>query len=166
MQPVTLSDMTIDLPLYEQFLEIGQEIGKASNRDFCGEWDSLDIIFSPLEELSDDRYFCTPLNSLSFARTGVDGEHFSFLVFDNVINAKSPVVVTAPMGREGSQNAIVAKNFKTFLRLWVRFGGFPLVDLAFDREHALTVYTDAEWQPKGSTAGSDYNQGDEHRAVL
>lgn len=164
MQPLTLADVTIKLPLYRQFLKIGQEIGQASNQDFCGEFDSLDIIFSPLTELSNFRYYCTPLNSLSFARTGVDGEHFSFLVVDGIVNDRSPIVVTAPMGLEGSQNAIVSQNFRVFLQLWIRFGGFPLVDLAFRQKHALQVYTDAHWQPNESEI--TYRQDLNHKAVL
>lgn len=165
MDTATLSNVVINLPLYEHFLAAGQEVGKPFKRDFCEEGrDSLDIIFSRRSELSNFGYYCTPTNSLGFANTGIDGEHFSFLVIESAINAQSPIVVTAPMGLEGSQNAIVAESFRDFLRLWMRFGGFPLVDLAFRQKHALKIYTDAHWRPKESDI--TYKHDSDHKAVL
>ena len=69
-------------------------------------------------------YFCTPLNSLTFASTGGDGVHYGFLLFDDVAYDELPVIMTVPMSDR--RNIVVAESLKEFgtrLLRWVVLPG-------------------------------------------
>src|SRR5688500_10275155 len=69
-------------------------------------------------------YRCTPTNSLSFATTGGDGTHFSFLRLAERCDDECPIVMTVPMS--SSPNVIVGVNLREFLALGCRRGYFAL----------------------------------------
>lgn len=61
-------------------------------------------------------YFCTPRNSIIFAKTGVDGIHFCIVPNnENEDLDKSPVYVISPMMPDKVEP--IAEDFKTFLDL-------------------------------------------------
>jgi hypothetical protein len=80
-------------------------------------------------------YFCTPLNSLTFASTGGDGVHFGRLLGGG--GASGPVVMTVPMADE--KNLVVGESLHEFLCLGVGRGYFYLEQLAYDREAAVAM---------------------------
>src|SRR5262245_25487922 len=61
-------------------------------------------------------YWCTPQNALTFARTGGNGVHFSFIVLDGEVNESSPVVITIP-NAFGEYNFIGGESLFDFLCL-------------------------------------------------
>jgi hypothetical protein len=85
-------------------------------------------------------YWCTPTNSLSFAWNGGGGTHFSFLVKDNVVHDRSPIICTVPEPGD-QQNFIVGKNLNQFLSLGYYCGYFGLEQLAFDLDGTLQAFT-------------------------
>ena len=72
-------------------------------------------------------YHDTPQNALTFASTGIDGEHFSFLTRANALLDPSPIVLTMPMGYTGFKNYIVGADLLDFLSLGfqVHFAALP-----------------------------------------
>lgn len=79
-------------------------------------------------------YWCSPRNSLEFASTGGDGNHFSFMIIDGQVSDASPVTMTYPAG--GVPNVIVGKNLHEFLCLGVETGYFVLENISLKRELA------------------------------
>ena len=140
MEPINVESVSINLSLYDDFLKVGERLGAKSSQDFCSDPDYLlDLVFSKPAEFSVGGYSCTPTDSLAFARTGMDGEHFSFLVLDNSIHTQSPIVLTSPMWSQNT-NTVIAKDFRSFLCLLIRYGGFRLGDFASAPDKALKLY--------------------------
>jgi hypothetical protein len=83
-------------------------------------------------------YYCTPKNVVTFATTGVDGVHFSFLELKGKVNEQSPVVVTNP---SDGTNFIVGENLKDFLDIG-SFRGYSA--LGMPSKDVLEVYLGAE----------------------
>lgn len=66
-------------------------------------------------------HWCTPGNSLTFASTGADGTHFSFIAANGIANDRCPIVMTRPM--EGDEpNIVVGESLFDFLCLGCRHG--------------------------------------------
>ena len=82
-------------------------------------------------------YESTPANATSFATTGGDGVHYSWLTFDGVDAERAPIVMTVPMASEERTNIIVGENLREFLNLGCRYGYFPLEQLAYDWDETI-----------------------------
>ncbi len=63
------------------------------------------------------QYYCTPKNVKTFASTGLDGVHYSFLESEQL--RYSPIVMTIPMSFDNA-NIIVAETLQEFLCLGCR----------------------------------------------
>jgi hypothetical protein len=96
--------------------------------DYCG--------LLPVRPLENGDYPCTPTNTLSFARTGGDGVHFSLLNARDE-TADGPVVMTVPMAEA---NLVVAETVAEFLGLGSRAGWFDLEQLAYDAPATVAYY--------------------------
>jgi hypothetical protein len=93
-------------------------------------------------------YWCTPINSRCFAQTGCNGVHFSFVVLDDEVNERCPVVMTVPgLTATGENNLIVGANLWEFLCLGIRFGFGVLEQLAYKPQEFITAYADPDWRP-------------------
>ena len=135
---IQVSDVESELPTLEYLLSLDQNIQKRVHRGF----DQLGLILKEPANWENGGYYCTPINSLCFGTTGTDGEHFSFLVQDEVINNQSPVIVTAPCAYHNEiRNAVIAKNFYDFLCLGLQFGYFALVEFVWNCPEALQAYS-------------------------
>lgn len=77
-------------------------------------------------------YDSTPTNATTFATTGGDGVHYSWLTFGDANAETAPIVMTVPMAAEEHTNIIVGENLRDFLNLGCRYGYFPLEQLAYD----------------------------------
>ncbi|MGD1863513.1 MAG: hypothetical protein ACFB0D_03055 [Phormidesmis sp.] len=143
---LTLKHQNIEasLPLYNRFFKLQRRVTKQfphENIQWPGaiglaEWNSL-------SKLKNGGYYCTPLNSLAFAWTGTDGEHFSFLVRNAKITERSPIILTVPTNYDGTCNIVVAKNFRTFLRLLLRYGWFELTELGYQPQNAIQAFLES-----------------------
>jgi hypothetical protein len=95
-------------------------------------------------------YWCTPTNSLSFAWNGGGGTHFSFLVQNNRVHNRSPIICTVPEPAD-QHNFIVGENLNDFLSLGYYLGYFGLEQLAFDLDRTLQAFTSPNWKPETET---------------
>jgi hypothetical protein len=144
-EPVTLRSIDIALPLYDAFWRLDDEIRE---RFPAEKWQpsgvcALGISFSRVDSLSNGGYWCTPLNTLAFARTGGDGEHYSFLIHGRKVDENTPIVLTAPSS--DNLNLIVAPNFETFLRAGLSRAFFGLSQFAYNRKRTLEAYGSPDW---------------------
>lgn len=93
-------------------------------------------------------YFCTPLNTLTFASTGGDGVHYGLLSFSGVPSDQIPIVMTVPMSDQN--NIVVAETLEEFLGLGYYVGWFSLEQLAYDFDEAISYFNqpDSETWPE------------------
>lgn len=80
-------------------------------------------------------YWCTPINSITFANTGGDGVHYGFLALDGEVTDSSPIVMTVPCC--DTPNMVVGENFLDFLALGCRYGYFGLEQLVHDKRNTI-----------------------------
>ena len=73
------------------------------------------------------QYYCTPRNTKTFASTGCDGVHYSFL--ESPVLLHSPIVMTVPMSF-ANPNIVVAETLYEFLCLGCRTSYFALESLS------------------------------------
>jgi hypothetical protein len=103
------------------------------------------FLVPPLERWE---YFCTPLNTLTFATTGGDGVHYGLLQMPGFACDEQPIVMTVPMGNHS--NLVVAESLEEFLGLGYFVGWFSLEQLAYDASDAVSYFAqaDAEASPE------------------
>lgn len=90
------------------------------------------ILFAPPRH---GGYWCTPTNAVTFATTGGDGVHYSWLVHPDIGLDFSPVVMTVPMC--DTPNLVVGANVREFLCLGCRFGFSALEQLIYQPQRTL-----------------------------
>ncbi|CAB4541502.1 unannotated protein [freshwater metagenome] len=78
-----------------------------------------------------EEYWCTPINSITFATTGGDGVHFGWVTLPGRPVDDAPIVMTVPMA-ETTTSVIVGRDLREFLSLGCRFGYFTLDALVHD----------------------------------
>ena len=150
-RPPKVPKFTIDLPLLDEFLSING----ASD---------LGLRFHNSSELEHWDYHCTPKDSLTFAWTSGDGEHFCLLAIDNRIDENSPVVLSAP-ANSNDENRLIATSFRNFLRLGLRRGFIGLSEFAYRPEDTVAAYGNAAWEPTEEWH-SDYFIPDERQQEI
>jgi hypothetical protein len=92
------------------------------------------------EQLDDHRYgHSTPLNCRTFAGTGGDGDHYSFLVIDGAITETAPVVATVP-GGGGKPSAVIAEALHDFLRMGCIKGYDELASVALSSDEQIMEF--------------------------
>ncbi len=96
--------------------------------DYALEWIGLG-----LRNLTNAGYYCTPINSSTFASTGGDGVHFGLVHVNGKPSELSPIVMTVPLGI--TENVIVGSNLIDFLRVGCASGYANLEELAYVSEH-------------------------------
>lgn len=89
-------------------------------------------------------YQATPVNTVTFASTGVNGVHFGFLTpaGDRALD-ECPVVMTVPLAAT-EPNHVVGETLHEFLSLGCRQGWAFLEQLAHDPEWAITWYSETD----------------------
>ena len=138
--PIQVSDVHIELPIFEQLLSLDTEIKQ--RWEHSGGFEELGLVLHEPSDWENGGYWCTPLNTLSFGGTGMDGEHFSFLVMNAKITHHSPVIMSLPCNIDVDvvPNVVLAKNFTDFLRLGLHHGFSSLVDMGVTPKAALALY--------------------------
>jgi hypothetical protein len=150
-----LRKVDVDHPLLACLREIDEEMVRRFGRapgNFRGGLEELGLILD--QELDASRYsWCTPNNCRTFAHTGGEGTHFSFLVQQGRIDENSPVVLTTS---SPGQSRIVGENLHDFLCFGARRGYFALEQLTIALAATLNAYIDDSWQPQDP---GDYHVG-------
>lgn len=95
-------------------------------------------------ELRPSGYEEAPRNVVTFASTGGDGVHFSFLDTGGGIADTSPVVMTVPMAEW--PNRVVGENLRHFLGIGLHSAYFVLEQLQYDFEDSLANLINRKWQ--------------------
>ena len=134
----------VEHKLFSKLFEVDQEAALHFPRDFDPGLGGIGLLLTP--ELRNGGYGCTPKNSCSFAHTGGEGVHFSFLGNRSEVNDASPVIITIPMAFD-HPNFIVGENLFDFLCFGMYRGFFALEQLGDNFEETFAAYTDPNWQP-------------------
>jgi len=98
-------------------------------------------------------YWCTPVNSLTFAHTGGDGCHFGLLWGVGGFTEASPVVMTVP--DSDAPNMVVGGDLLEFLALGCRHGYFGLNGLVQDRGATLEALGRRDYDVEASPEQRD-----------
>lgn len=93
-------------------------------------------------------YWCTPVNSLTFAATGCDGTHYGLLCLPERRRDEQPVVMTVPMS-DGA-NVVVGETLREFLALGCRVGYRNLEGLVYQRDETLATLERDEYDSEDS----------------
>lgn len=93
-----------------------RQINETTNEVFLPIGLRLEIPIKPVG------YYCTPLNVKTFAGTGCDGVHYSFLEMSDRPLSDSPVIMTVPANYHEQQNVVIGENLYDFLCLGCRAG--------------------------------------------
>jgi hypothetical protein len=107
-------------------------------------------------QLSRRGYDSTPANALTFASTGGDGVHYSFVLRNGVAMDDAPIVMTVPMNAP-TDNLIIGANLRDFIGVGSRLGFFPLEQLMYDPIGFLAAY---------AGKSDDYALEEEGRALV
>ena len=99
--------------------------------DYCG--------LNPIRPLERYEYFCTPINSITFATTAGDGVHFGFITDKGSEVNDGAVVMTVPM--TDKNNIVVAESLEEFLSLGYHVGWYALEQLAYDEKDTIEFYS-------------------------
>lgn len=94
-----------------------------------------------------------PRNVVTFASTGGDGVHFSFLDTGSGIANDSPVVMTVPMADQ--PNRVVGANLRHFLGLGLNSGFFILEQLQYGFAEMVGELDRRHWEQELSPAGRE-----------
>lgn len=137
--------LVLDLPLLERVYDLNAEVTKK----FPAQWgDGMGQMGLRLtRRLKNGGYWCTPTNSVSFGGTGGDGAHFSFLISENTITDRTPVIISVPdyIGEAQDANVVLARSFEGFVRLGLHCGYFSMAQFAFCAEASLRHYSRTDW---------------------
>ena len=124
----------LNLPLLERLHEVDREVDRLFPPEILNYrgLDRVGLILPTTLEPGNYEY-CSPKNGLVFASTGGDGDHYSLLVHDGVVDDKSPVVMTWP---SEACNTVVGESLYDFLCHGLYSGYFQL---SFGIDEPLTV---------------------------
>jgi hypothetical protein len=153
----------VDHTLLKRLRELDKEAALRFHDGVFPGFGSLGLILD--KKLDDSRYDCTPLNCQTFAHTGGEGVHFSFLVQDGFVRETSPIVVTVP--QMPFQSFVVGENLFDFLCLGADRGFFALEQLAYNPALTLEVFTNSQWEPTDSSHWHvGYGLSEENKLLL
>lgn len=159
--------ITIKHPLWDQLRKLDKAAAKRFPVDFYKGFGRLGLILRSPPKYGD--YWCTPTNTLTFAGTGGDGVHFSFLVDDGKITENSPIVISIPTAAD-QPNFIGGESLFDFLCLGFHRGYFALGNLPSPR--FFEAYSSGKWplsKVKGRPPDWDWEEGygvNEHQRNL
>ncbi|MEG1202495.1 MAG: hypothetical protein RSD82_10065 [Comamonas sp.] len=136
MQNTCSTSDTIPAPLqalYDAAAAIGPEFDLSPENVFddCG----LILEIPPARNWMD---WCTPRNVLTFATTGGDSVHYSYLVDERLPADVCPIVMTLPCVNEFSW--VVAESFQEFFDYGYHVGWFSLEQLYYDEEEGEAYF--------------------------
>lgn len=95
-----------------------------------------------------ERYWCTPVAAKTFASTGGDGVHYSYLQLPHMKLDKEPIVMTVPAS--DTPNFVIAEGFDEFFGLGFFVGWFALEQIAYQPDWVTEYFSkpDPDADPK------------------
>ncbi len=126
LPPADAEGATVNLPLLQKLYIIDRHIRDSFK--LPPSYDAgLGAVSLMLERpLKNGGYWNSPNNTLSFARTGGSGDHYSLLIRNGVIDETSPVVMTWPTAAEEDVTTIVGESLYDFLCFGLHTGFFQI----------------------------------------
>ena len=115
-------DVSVDLPTLTELRELDMYIRDEIPLQGDQGLGSVGLILCP--ELEAGGYDCSPVNALTFARTGGDGDHYGLIECGGEITESSPVVLT--WTGEGT-HTIVGESLYDFLCFGLHGGYFSIL---------------------------------------
>jgi hypothetical protein len=108
---------------------------------------SLEAVLDPcgliLEKPPRENYYwCTPRTAKTFASTGGDGVHYSYLQISEASSGATLIVMTMPANDQ--LNFVVAENFDEFFGLGYHVGWFALEQIAYSPEWARLYFANED----------------------
>ena len=122
--------------LYDTAAAIGPRFDLSAEAvlDYCG----LLLEIPPVRDYID---WSTPRNALTFATTGGDSVHYSYLVNERLPEGVCPIVLTLPCA--DAQSFVIAENFQEFFDYGYYVGWFSLEQLYYEEEEGAAYFRQA-----------------------
>jgi len=122
--------------LYDAAAATGPKFGLSPEAVFgdCGLWLEIPPVPSYIG-------WCTPRNVMTFATTGCDSVHYSYLVDERLPGNVSPIVMTLPCVNELSW--VIAENFQEFFDYGYYVGWRELEQLYYEDEKGEACFHEA-----------------------
>ena len=119
--------------LYDAAAAMGPqfELSPEAVLDYCG----LLLEIPPQRNYID---WCTPRNVMTFATTGGDSVHYSYLVDERLPEGRYPIVMTLPCVND--LNWVIAESFQEFFDYGYYVGWFSLEQLYYDDEEGPAYF--------------------------
>ena len=133
------NDATIPAPLqalYDAAATIGPQFNLSAEAVF--DYSGLILEIPPVRNWID---WCTPRNVLTFATTGGDSVHYSYLVDERLPAGVCPIVMTLPCASELS--LVIAESFQEFFDYGYYVGWFSLEQLYYEEEEGEAYFRQA-----------------------
>jgi hypothetical protein len=118
--------------IYDAAAKVGRDLQRSPEAVFdpCG----LILQIPPIATFS----WCTPDVAMTFASTGGDSVHYSYLNVPGADAKIIPIVMTLPANDE--HNFVVAEGFEEFLGLGFHVGWFALEQVVYEPEAAVAYF--------------------------
>ena len=130
------NDATMPAPLqalYDAAAAIGPRFNLSAEAVF--DYSGLILEIPPVRNWID---WCTPRNVLTFATTGGDSVHYSYLVDERLPAGVCPIVMTLPCASELS--LVIAESFQEFFDYGYHVGWFSLEQLYYEEEEGEAYF--------------------------
>jgi len=155
------SEPTVYLPLLDELRLMDKELQERASNEI-EKYGLGEVGLRIEDELDGSRYsFCTPLNCRTFASTGGDGVHFSFLIQNDRIDDLSPVAMTQPANC--GECTILGEHLYDFLCLGMWTGWFVLEYIPQNLESCICAERPSI---SGDPGTRDYEREKATRAML
>jgi hypothetical protein len=104
-------------------------------------------LFLSVEEMDLGEYFCTPLDAIVFARTGMDGIHYAMLTEFGTVPNLDEALIIAVLPMDEPRVRLVARNIRDFFALHVFDESLLLNEFSSEEEYrSFKFQQDAEDQ--------------------
>ena len=129
-------DMRIPVPL-AMLHEIAHEVAAAREATVETVFDDVGLLLDE-PPVAHHYAWCTPTNVLTFARTGGDGVHYSYLPSWGGLDGIDPVFMTLPC--DSGRTVVVAESFEEFFAHGYHVGWFSLEQIVYQGERAVPYF--------------------------
>lgn len=126
--------------VFDELRKLAAELRQPDEQDLDVFGNSIGLFL--MEPCAYTPYDATPFNVDTFAHTGGDGVHYSFLKVPSLPPEESPILMTVPMASR--PNYVVGASLVEFLALGCRRGYFAIEQLAYDYGDACEYFSSTD----------------------